>query len=276
MAEVHLTETLNVVGECFQAAERNVRQIVREIRPDASEEAITNDFEAELAKCLRLASDQGLIAGAFVRDLIRAHPYASTRPFEHAAAGLIAYVSWHDRAMEARTGGDFGLVLVRPIVRNGPNAMELISGNRQGLLIQAKKKRAGRPWGRLTKNQRLLFPSFRPHGAFLLYRFDNANTLGPFGFQLCRRRLLITVTEWFRDDTFPDCRDAPTIISQLGDGSIGTSNPKVIGTAITPPGQRTLIIRIDWGDGRPPGSQIPVTISPSHEPQVIKQQVLQY
>jgi hypothetical protein len=53
MSEFPLKNTIALVAECFVDAEANVRQVVKNSRPNADEAAITNDLEralAELAK----------------------------------------------------------------------------------------------------------------------------------------------------------------------------------------------------------------------------------
>jgi len=260
--ELKLTKTVEIVARSFSRAENEVRKIIAETRPDADEEEITLVLQGELAKYLKIASDIRHIENAFVQDCSRAFPTGNLKALQTAASGLIAEVSWQNRSTESRTGGDFGIVLARPVVTRGFDALRIETGNRRGLLIQAKKRHTDGQWGRLTRNQERLFQTFRSHGALLLYRFADARTLTAFQWNVCRSRQLSTVKNWMLEDAFPKGMSSSELITDLGRGTVGTDDPCIVGTNIAPANQRTLMIRIHWRGDQPPKSQVLVNLSP--------------
>jgi hypothetical protein len=249
---------VEVVAQCFATAELEVRDIVASTRPNANEEAITNDLELQLAKSLRVASANREIESAFVEDLRNAYPMVDSDQFQETASGLVAQVSWQERSTEARTGGDFGIVLARPVVNFGDTSFSIAPGHRRGILVQAKKGHVDGRWGRLKQNQEGLFPSFRPHGVLLLYPFANTHALMEFKWLPCRRRQLSTIKTWLKKGTFPPGLDSAELINELGRGQLGTSDQDVITDRIAPGSERTLVIRIDWSIHRPPRSEVAV------------------
>jgi len=265
MKELVLVKTVRQIADSFAKAEASVRNIVQTIRPNAEEVALTNDLERELANELTLASSKGQVARSFAEDLKATFPFTNPYVFQTAASGLVAEVSWHGQNVEKRTGGDFGLVLVRPCVEVRGDRLTILSGRRNGILVQAKRKRPKRQWGRLTTKQQTLFATFRSYGCLLLYRFLDAGTLAPFQWQLLRRRRLRTVNTWLAEDRFPNCHGSVAFINMLGTGSIGTSSLKVIKDSIIARSTRTLVISIDWPNGKPPSANISIAFCPSFD-----------
>jgi hypothetical protein len=258
MRVLPLPWTVGVVANCFVQAQKRVQGVVTQIRPDADEEAITNDLERELAEQLHFASAGRHIETAFMKDLIRAYPQVDMSRFAKAASGLIAMVSWHNRAVEKITGGDFGLVLVRPLVVHNYPLIKITSGYGRGVTVQAKKMGPGPKRGTLTQRQEEGFADFKKQGAVVVYRFEDEHTLHDFEWHDCRRRQLRTVRRWLRDNAFPKGLETAEFVNRLGNGSLGTADATTIERSVSPHGQRTLVIRIDWPDGRPPESSVSV------------------
>jgi hypothetical protein len=131
---------------CRQAelAEERVRQQVRASFPEAGEEQITTLFQGALTEELSRASASNEIATAFAKDLRASGASLPEVDTYSISQGLIARVSWHPRHVEARTGGDFGLVLIRPKLKRTLQGLIIEEGMPTGLLVQAKRKVAVR------------------------------------------------------------------------------------------------------------------------------------
>ena len=68
-------------------------------------------------------------------------------------SGLIAEVSLHKPQKEKITGGDLGILLLRPLIRYSEPTIT-IRDYRRGLLSQAKMKRKNGKWGGFTRKQK--------------------------------------------------------------------------------------------------------------------------
>src|SRR5687767_13459709 len=147
---IHINDTLEVVCRYVVAAEEAVRRTVHDAFPAADEEQITTLFQEKLQEFLSVASQQGEIAQAFASDLHNAGvPPLNDDAFQ-MARGIIAEVSWHPRHVETKTGGDFGLLFVRPKIENLFDNITIRDGEVTALLAQAKRKLYGEACGRLT------------------------------------------------------------------------------------------------------------------------------
>jgi hypothetical protein len=257
MPEIIIPRTIAVVARCFTEAEEEVRKVVSEIRPNADEPAITNDLERGLKSAFRKANDNNEFAESFLDDLLEAFPKASQIDCEEAAKGLIASVSWHGNDVERKTAADFGLVLLRPELRElAHDHLTIASGKLQALAVQAKRKPYKRGWRKLSERQEKHFVQFRKYGALLLYRFSDPHSLCAFEWHPCKYRRLDTVKKWLGTSKFPQSMSTSELINRVAKGDVGTPDKSIIQSKISPIGQRVLLITIDWPEGIPPKSEI--------------------
>ncbi len=182
MIPLKLTKTTQAVSDCWIEAEGKLREQIKCAFPHAHENDVTVLFQVELAGSLRLASECGRFQRALLEDLERTHPTAkSNNQFADIAKGLVAEVRFHDRTTEAKSGGDFGLVVARPSVSQISDMLR-IDGVKRGLLCQAKMRRQGGRWGSLTPSQRRLLAGRTRFLALVLYEYSDADrhALNPF------------------------------------------------------------------------------------------------
>jgi hypothetical protein len=253
-----IPRTLAVVALYWGNAESEVRQRIGSYHAGVGEEFITEEFQGKFAELLEVASGRGEIEQAFVRDVQARYPSVARTELARRARGLIAKVSLHSRDVEARTGGDLGFLVSRPIVttiRRG--AISIHRHYRRGLLCQAKLKRLKGKWGRLTPNQRKVLPQRAAYMSLLLYRYLDEKRLDGFRWQLCKGASLKTMLAWLRDDRFPNAVESAVILNGVGNGSIGTDDEKILSEVVCPDGARVLEIKIDWPDDPPP-MEVPV------------------
>jgi hypothetical protein len=149
---LRIPHTLQIVSDCWERAERNLRHSIRKYKPGAHEEAITETFHSEFAETLTEASKKLRVSKAFHADLIKAFPqFASCSELHGIATGLIADVTLHERKTEGETGGDLGFMILRPQVEGHGRKLN-IGSYRRGILSQAKLKRSDGKWGSFTDN----------------------------------------------------------------------------------------------------------------------------
>ena len=120
MNGMHIPALGKLIVECWKTAERKLRENVSEKYPDRDEEPITTLFHAELEVEFKRVSASGAVERAFLSDLKRSFPNVRDDSLLGIARGLIATVSFHPREVERKTGGDLGVVLVRPDVQEAP------------------------------------------------------------------------------------------------------------------------------------------------------------
>jgi hypothetical protein len=106
-----------LVADSWTAAEDGVREKIRAQYRDSDEEFITGLLRGELESSFDRVSRNGSVERAFLADLkasLVTVPVASLSP---VATGLMATVSFHPRHVEKKTGGDLGIVLAKPDVK---------------------------------------------------------------------------------------------------------------------------------------------------------------
>ncbi len=251
-----------VIVTCWTDAERILQADVERKHFDLDEEALTTYFRGELRERVSKASNEGRIGDAFRYDLTKAFPSADSSKLHKIAVGLIATVSFHDRAKEAQTGGDLGLVIVRPTVEKdrwgwNDNAITIEQDYKRGLLCQAKVFRRTLKWGGLTRDQKKVLPERLGYFALLLYSYADPERriLQSFRWQLTENATLADVQSWLSKDNFPDCQRSEQILRSLIANRIGTDDKSIIDEVIAPESRASLEIRIHWpdGEGPPPG-----------------------
>ena len=152
-------------------AEKSLQTDIYNCYPDVGEEFITQFFHSKFATALMVASEAGLIQNSFLADLNKAFPNHYSEVGQ-IAEGLIAEVTLHKRITESITGGDIGLIIIRPQVSEQGDYFK-ISDYRRGILCQAKLKRASGKWGSFTKKQINILPERLQYLALLLYSYED-------------------------------------------------------------------------------------------------------
>ncbi len=258
---IGINKTLAVVIGCWEDAENTLRDKIRIHSPGLQEEEITSRFHEVLAETLQHASTDGRIGRAFLEDLRQASYPANYEELGRLSRGLIAGVSLHPRETEAATGGDLGLIIVRPRVTRSYDGNLLIArGHRRGLLCQAKLKHAKGKWGTFTVRQRKVLARHLPYLALLLYRYSDTTgrELESFQWQSCAGSKLTSLVSWLQRGAFPGLVNSRTVLLKLGADKIGTSDIKILDEVICPPIVRYLTLWIDWPDDRGPEISVKV------------------
>ena len=248
-----------LLSKCWRDAESDLQAEINQYAPSASEELITQNFHKELSRTLSAASANRSIELAFLNDLDRSGWRQKVKfDSRRIARGLIAEVTLHKPETEKLSGGDLGLVVVRPQLQLAQRAIN-ISDMGQGLLVQAKLKGPQR-WGTFTRNQERILPKRMNYLALLLYQYADPERrrLNSFVWQLADGMSFEDLKACLKRDHFPYSLDSSRVIAGLTSGRIGTAERQLIDTLISPDQNRALIIRIHWSDGEPPSSALRV------------------
>jgi hypothetical protein len=265
-----------LIGDCWTTAENAVRKAIHEKHHDVGEEFITTFLRGELRWALKDASDNRRVEKAFLDDLRKAFPgYEEERtltsipgePLSTVARGLIATLSFHPKHVEGKTGGDLGIAVARPDVELNSRMLRIHQRRRRGLLCQAKIFERNSRWGPLTCKQKEAFPRTADYSALLLYRYDDQEAqlrreLRPFSWKLTRNATVNTIKSWLKQDCFDQLLHSGQIFQGLMTDRIGTGDKERIDTDVAPPlheSLASLVITIDWKDGRGPGPWVAVT-----------------
>jgi hypothetical protein len=257
---IAIPKTLRLIAYCWNVAEAELRDYIEKNCINKGEEFITESFHAHFAEVLRDASNKNSIARAFLEDLRDGLPKVQDLDLQRIAKGIIAEATLHNKATEGKTGGDLGLVLLRPAITYEFSSVR-IGDYRRGLLCQAKIRKRDGKWRSFTKPQREKFSVRASYLALLLYQYTDVErrTLDEFVWQLCTGFSLEEVEAYLRENAFPNRVGAARIIADLGRGYIGTENKKIINEIISPVKNASLTIRIWWPDPKnPPGTLIRV------------------
>jgi hypothetical protein len=257
---------VELMAESWARAEQALISTVRAKYSDRDEEMITDLFHAELEEECKRISAFGAVEAAFKTDLRRALPHLENSDVAKISRGLVATVRFHPRNVERRTGGDYGLVFVRPDVhysRFSPATLDINEDYRRGLLCQAKIFRRDSSWGRLLPKQQRVLEQRLQYLSLVLYRYTDQDgprrELGPFQWQLTHDAISVQdIVGWLRSDNFPRLRSSRDVITKLADGRIGTDNNQLISEFIAPTVRPSLEIRIQWGDRPSPGRTLQV------------------
>jgi hypothetical protein len=270
---LEITNTLDVLIETWALAEENLRNDIASCYPDANEEFITQMFHGKYGAILSYASQCQHIENAFLRDLQKAFPKLS-QELHQIATGLIAEITLHKKGTEKITGGDIGILIIRPNVHDYGHYLK-ISDYRRGLLCQAKLKNQKGKWGRFTERQSEVLPKRLSYLSLLLYSYsDNTRrSLNPFQWQLCDGVKFSEIQEWLKTDKFTKLVTSDQIIANLAYGNVGTDNDDIISSIISPSRNPVLIIRVTWPDGRRPGGPSSSVRIYSRQENYTKQQI---
>ena len=259
----------SLVTRCWTDAEKNVRQLLAKRHHDKNEDFITEVFHDELRQSFQNTSSTFAVEHAFISDLERAFPHLQhSADLKQITNGISVTTTLHPREIEKKTGGDLGIMFVRPnVTEQMPSQFAIDLDYRRGLLCQAKIKRrqtAKRKarWGSFTPNQKKVLPNRLEYLALILYEYIDAERqhLAPFRWQLCSGTKLSDVEQWLNSDYFPRPLMSDIIITQLGRDKIGTDDKKIIDQYICPRLRDTLVIKIGWPPGQGPEALIRLPI----------------
>lgn len=251
-----IRNTVQVIVKCWRNAEETLRKKVYNIYPGKGEVFITEYFHGIFAEMLERASKSRAIEYAFLADLQVAFPKIG-HELEILSSGLIADVTLHGQGTEPSTGGDLGIMLIRPQVSDNGSCLS-ISDCRRGLLCQAKLRNKEGKWGQFTENQRKVLPSKISYLSLLLYSYsdEERRRLEPFLWQICENSELEDIAGWLTKGKFPDACISDCMLNKLAYGRVGTDDEAVLDKIICPEGNTALTIRIDWPSGKRPDDTI--------------------
>jgi len=261
----------NLIVSAWSEAEAQLRQDPIQMQ-DRDEEFITGLFSGYLRSEFETATRIGGVEQAFRKDLAEAFPDLDFY-YEHQIwRGLIATVTFHPKHVEARTGGDFGLVVVRPEVTHEWQKLRIEDGHRRGLICQAKifqratKHRRKPGYGPLSSNEMKVLNSKLDYLALLLYRYEDSarETLAPFEWKIASGATIENIQSWLVHNCIPDKLDSPRALRALIDEKIGTADEKLIDEDISPKVRPSLTITISWKDGDYPGNVVHLAKHQAH------------
>jgi hypothetical protein len=252
-----------LIADCWLRAEQALINAIKQEYPDRDEEMVTDLFCGKLdTECKRISA-AGEVERAFLADLRLSLPLVPTLDLPKIARGLIATVHFHPREREQKTGGDFGVVLIRPDVhysRFSQSELTINDNHQRGLLCQAKIFRRTSTWGTISPSQQSVLKDKLDYLALVLYRYldqdGGRRELAPFQWQLTRNSSMKEISGWLADDTFPKLEGSVEILRSLGQDKIGTDNKDAIAKYIGCPVRSSLTIRLGWRDARGPGSTV--------------------
>lgn len=252
-----------LVAACWMEAENTARDLLAKEYPDMDEDFITKFFYGKLRSAVQLASSKGAVSRAFLHDLHTAFPhFQHFNELSNYADRIGATITRHAPETEKKSGGDLGILFVRPnVTEQTPSILDIDPEYHRGLLCQAKilrrpRQRRKPQWGGFSKKQRTILPARLDYLSMLLYKYTDADRqfLAPFRWQLCADAQFDEVEQWIKSGEFRDTCTSERIVSQLGNAAIGTSNKEDIKNFICPSTRETLTIKIGWppGDAPPP------------------------
>lgn len=264
----------NLIVQCWNSAELTIRQEMESKHPDKNEEFITELFQDVLRLQLEGASASGAVERAFLSDLEGAFPNVMFPDLSRISNGLVALVNFHTRSTEGKTGGDFGLVLVRSDVthaRFGGSDLIIDENYQRGLLCQAKILGRDAKWGDLTESQKRVLTNRLGYFGIVLFQYldNDRRKLSEFLWQFAAENSIEDVTRWLKTGQFPDLHRSAQILESLAQDRIGTDDKKIIAEFIAPPTRPSLEIRVTWRDGDGPGSTVHTHVNAHVEQHVI-------
>ena len=282
---MRIPKLTKLISECWDEAENSTRLLLSKRYHDKDEPFITDLFHGELEVAVKEASDKGLVRWAFWQDIQYAFPeLGHSEQIELRISEIGATVTFHPGKIERLTGGDFGLVLVRPDAQKAQyesNCVTIDADNRRGLLCQAKiNQRSSRSpqrphWGKLSDTQERELGNHLDYLALLLYEYLDVErlSLGPFQWQTCRESSILEIKRWLRRGDFPSRKSSHEIITKLandqGPDGIGTDKKDIIKKYICPETRPSLTIRIGWPPDRKPPLRLLIKPQAQQEEKVV-------
>jgi hypothetical protein len=281
---INIDETLKAVCGAIAHAETFLKEQIKLYYHDANEEFITFAFYSHIKHRLREASRNKLIEKAFLRDLKEAirreglsgpsGEWALERQLSREASGLVADMVLHNKRQEGKTGGDFGLIVVRPQIITRSDFLEIKKGSSTGLLCQAKLKRKDGKWGGLRR-QRDVLPEHLDYASLVLYSYldDGRSDLNSIEWKPCKGNSMSDIEESLKKDSLGKTLGTTGIFTHLGRSEIGTDDQRKIDTIISPAARQYLELRIYWpqDEDDPPKGSVRIRVQ---RKQTVRQKVL--
>lgn len=273
-----IPEVSALVARCWMIAEKHARDLIAKKYHDEPEECITNLFRGEFRQTVDEANSTEAVHNAFLHDLESAFPYLPhSDVLKNLANGISATTTWHPHGTESKSGGDLGIVLVRPNITDQGSSLYVEDNYQCGLLCQAKinirADETHKPkWhGFSSKNQKDVLSTRLNYLSLLLYEYADVERhfLKPFGWQLCHDYKFHEVEGWLNSGQFPERLTSEEIITLLAKAEIGTDDKQIIKECIGPSVRDTLIVKIGWPPGKKPPAQIQVSHKMEQEQQHI-------
>jgi len=265
-APMPIPAVTRLLQECYEEAEAATRESLETDFLDKGEVFITELFHGRLRAAAREANAKDRLKRAFVEDLSSTFPeLRNSGELEGIASGIRATATLHHGSLETHTGGDLGIVFVRPCVSGNSHAgvLKVCRDHRRGLLCQAKMKQRssqGRKerWRALTDNQRLVLPEQLEYLSLLLYEYqdNDRDALAPFQWQLCSESTIGDVEDWLASGSFPAILNTSSLIGGLAQDRIGTDDRDAIERYIGPGVRPSLIVEIGWPPGKGPQGEV--------------------
>lgn len=259
----------NLVGvmvEAWNNAEEATLQQLADKHWDSDEEFVTALFRGEFRGSVLEMADNNSVQIAFLEDLYSYLPGFRGNPdLASLAASLSATTTFHPREVEGNTGGDLGIVFLRPSVElmPGGSTLEIQEDYPRGILCQAKitsrsRSKGSGCWGSFTKSQRKVLSERTSYLALLLYRYldECRQRMAPFRWQACEDVPIAEIERWLKEDSFPDLWSSQAVLEGLADCTIGTDEPATIKDLIAPKVRGALVVRVGWGSDDPPPSTV--------------------
>ena len=179
-----------------------------------------------------------------------------------SADGLIADIVLHNKEQEGKTGGDFGLIVLRPQIQIRQNSIVIKKGVSSGLLCQAKLKNADGKWGPLQPSQERALSQYKDFYSFVLYSYKNEsrNLLNPIHWKVCRDSVKSEIIKSFKTDDFDKLESVSNILMSLGQSKIGTRDDEIIKEIISPGKNQVLEIKIFKPKDRDPKKEVKIRV----------------
>jgi hypothetical protein len=269
MNTLPLVNTLEVIAASCDAAEQAVRQQIERKYDSADEEFITRLFHGELRFALKAATEERAISNAFHADLTSALSGAfDLYTLQNLSADIFAESRFHKRSVEAKSGADFGLLIVRPFIQDTGHSLAITMA-KQGLLCQAKL-RHGNVWDSLTKNQKKVLKNRTQFLSLVLYSYadEELTKLNPIEWQPCDGVTLRKLSNWLKYESFPKKVSTPDLVRALGNGELGTDDAALVHDIIDQANVPVIVITIDWPDDRRPDPEIQASVLQHAQQQV--------
>jgi hypothetical protein len=263
MQRMRIPALANLVAECWEKAEEALQGVIRQKHPDRDEEMITTLLNGELNDEFSRVSESGAVEIAFLSDLCLSLPDIPRADLsKKITRRLIATIHFHPKEIEKKTGGDFGLVIIRPNIRRANSRSRLLIDNdyQRGLLCQAKVLRRSLTWGKLTANQQELLSEKLSYFALVLYKYADQGAerreLAPLSWQTTRDAAIEEIQGWLKSGKFPKLEGSRQVICDLAQGAIGTDDKNIISGVIAPYVRPSLKITVGWREGDGPGPDV--------------------
>lgn len=254
-----IPNTVELLVQCWQRAEQRVSHQWTKRSSVAGEETVTENLWEYLHEEFSKVNAEGRVEEAFKIDLCRKYPHFSHefRFLDRISQGLFMECHLHNKQQEKKSGGDYGLVITRPLLSTSTSSLR-ISVRDQGLLCQAKIRSRRGKWGVLKQNQCAVLADRLSFAAIVSYDYEPAagSPLKPIQWQPCQQSTIKEVNSWLKCGVFPSPIRSEEALWAVASGVIGTKDEGQIKDYILTEERQQWRIRIDWPDGKRPNAEV--------------------